>query len=88
MVRDSGTLRSRSGGWLNERRWTVSNKATSIRAACMGLGYAWYPEENIREELDAGRIPDTLGSTDKALGSNWRPGSTSDGGGTASGGLT
>ncbi len=45
MVRDSGALRSRSGGWLNERRWTVSNKATSIRAACMGLGYAWYPEE-------------------------------------------
>ena len=56
VVRDSGALRSRSGGWLNERRWTVSNKATSIRAACMGLGYAWYPEENIREELDSGRL--------------------------------
>jgi len=27
------------------------HKATSIRAACMGLGFAWYPEENIREEL-------------------------------------
>ncbi len=54
VVRDSGALRSRSGGWLNERRWTVSTKATSIRAACMGLGYAWYPEESIREELDAG----------------------------------
>jgi DNA-binding transcriptional LysR family regulator len=51
VVRDSGALRSRSGGWLNERRWTVSNKATSIRAARLGLGYAWYPEENIREEL-------------------------------------
>jgi DNA-binding transcriptional LysR family regulator len=56
VVRDSGALRARSGGWLNERRWTVSNKATSIRAACLGLGYAWYPEENIREELAAGRL--------------------------------
>jgi len=56
VVRDSSARRSRSGGWLNERRWTVSHKATSIRAACMGLGYAWYPEENIREELDNGRL--------------------------------
>ena len=48
VVRDSGARRTRSGGWLNERRWTVSNKATSIRAACMGLGFAWYAEENIR----------------------------------------
>ena len=54
VVRDSGMRRSRSGGWLNERRWTVSNKATSIRAACMGLGFAWYAEENIREELQSG----------------------------------
>ena len=56
VVRDSSARRSRSGGWLNERRWTVSNKATSIRAACMGLGYAWYAEENIRDELDAGLL--------------------------------
>ncbi|HET9693550.1 MAG TPA: LysR family transcriptional regulator, partial [Steroidobacteraceae bacterium] len=56
VVRDSGARRSRSGGWLNERRWTVSNKATSIRAACMGLGFAWYAEENIREELDSGAL--------------------------------
>lgn len=56
VVRDSGAQRSRSGGWLNERRWTVSHKASSIRAACMGLGYAWFPEENIREELAAGRL--------------------------------
>jgi DNA-binding transcriptional LysR family regulator len=55
-VRDSGARRSRSGGWLNERRWTVSNKATSIRAACMGLGYAWYAVENIREELQSGAL--------------------------------
>jgi len=56
VVRDSGARRSRSGGWLNERRWTVSNKATSIRAACMGLGFAWYAQENIREELDSGAL--------------------------------
>lgn len=56
VVRDSGVRRSRTGGWLNEQRWTVSNKATSIRAACMGLGFAWYAEEGIREELDAGAL--------------------------------
>jgi DNA-binding transcriptional LysR family regulator len=56
VVRDSGARRSRSGGWLNEQRWTVSNKATSIRAACMGLGFAWYAEESIREELRAGAL--------------------------------
>lgn len=56
VIRDSGTQRSRSAGWLNEQRWTVSNKATSIRAAVMGLGYAWYAEEMIREELDGGTL--------------------------------
>lgn len=56
VVRDSGALRSRAGGWLNEQRWTMTSKSTSIRAACMGLGFAWYPEESIREELDAGSL--------------------------------
>jgi DNA-binding transcriptional LysR family regulator len=56
VVRDSGARRSRTGGWLNEQRWTVSNKATSIRAACMGLGYAWYAEESIREDLASGAL--------------------------------
>jgi DNA-binding transcriptional LysR family regulator len=56
VVRDSGALRTRTSGWLNEKRWSVSHKATSIRAACMGLGYAWYPEETIRGELESGRL--------------------------------
>jgi DNA-binding transcriptional LysR family regulator len=56
VIRDSGVNRSRNVVWLNEQRWTVSNKATSIRAASMGLGYAWYAAENIREELDAGTL--------------------------------
>jgi DNA-binding transcriptional LysR family regulator len=55
VIRDSGLQRTRPGVWTGaEQRWTVSYKATSIRAATMGLGFAWYPEENIREELAAG----------------------------------
>lgn len=56
VIRDSGVQRTRPGGWLNEQRWTVSHKATSIRAAVMGLGYAWYPEDAIREELERGAL--------------------------------
>lgn len=56
IIRDSGSQRARSGGWLNEQRWTVSHKATSIRAAVLGLGYAWYPEESVREELGRGAL--------------------------------
>lgn len=57
VIRDSGIHRTRAGAWLGaEQRWTVSHKATSIRAACMGLGFAWYPEESIRSELDAGEL--------------------------------
>ena len=56
VIRDSGARRARAGGWLNENRWTVSHKATSIRAAVMGLGYAWYPEDSVREEIAAGTL--------------------------------
>jgi DNA-binding transcriptional LysR family regulator len=57
VIRDSGVQRKRGGAWLGaDRRWTVSSKATSIRAAVMGLGFAWYPEESIRSELDAGLL--------------------------------
>lgn len=56
VIRDSGVQRLRSAGWLNEQRWTVSHKATSMRAAVMGLGYAWYPEDAIRDELERGTL--------------------------------
>jgi DNA-binding transcriptional LysR family regulator len=39
-----------------ELRWTVSNKATQIRALTMGLGWAWMPQETILPELRAGQL--------------------------------
>ena len=57
VIRDSGLQRQRPSVWsVTERRLTVSHKATSIRAACMGMGFAWYPEDWIREELAAGQL--------------------------------
>jgi DNA-binding transcriptional LysR family regulator len=54
VIRDTGSQR-RSGSWVGaEQIWTVSNKATSIRAVGMGLGFAWFPEDNIRSELERG----------------------------------
>ena len=54
IIRDSGSQR-RSGSWLGaEQSWTVSHKATSIHAAGMGLGFAWFPEETVRGELERG----------------------------------
>jgi DNA-binding transcriptional LysR family regulator len=56
VIRDSGSQR-RGGTWLGaEQIWTVSHKATSIHAAVMGLGFAWYPEEMVRAELDNGSL--------------------------------
>ncbi len=57
VVRDSGSRTPEDAAYrVTDRRWTVSAKATSLRAACMGLGFAWYAEEIIREELDAGAL--------------------------------
>lgn len=57
VIRDSGAARKRDAGWLGaEARWTVSHKATSIRAACMGLGFAWYGQDTIRDELASGKL--------------------------------
>ncbi len=56
VVRESGARETREMHFNAEQRWTLTTKATSIRAARMGLGFAWYPAENIREELDSGQL--------------------------------
>lgn len=54
-VRDTGTQRKTEVSGV-ERRWTVSNKATSIRALVMGLGFSWLPEDTVRDELAEGKL--------------------------------
>ncbi len=57
VVRDSGTKRDpRTATVEVDQRWTVSQVATSIQAVCMGYGFAWLPEEHIREELHSGML--------------------------------
>ena len=56
VIRDTGSQR-RSGSWLGaEQSWTVSQKATSIHAAATGLGFAWFPEDTVRGELERGEL--------------------------------
>jgi len=56
VIRDTGSQR-RSGSWVGaEQSWTVSHKSTSIHAASNGLGFAWYPEDTVREELQRGEL--------------------------------
>jgi DNA-binding transcriptional LysR family regulator len=56
MIRDTGSQR-RSGSWVGaEQSWTVGQKATSIHAAGMGLGFAWFPEDTVRGELERGEL--------------------------------
>lgn len=61
VVRDSGMKRREGTVSVDvERRWTVTNMATSIEAVRRGYGFAWLPEELIREDLAAGvlkRLP-------------------------------
>jgi DNA-binding transcriptional LysR family regulator len=54
-IRDTGTQRKSELGGA-ELRWTVSHKATSIRAVSMGLAFAWLPAENIVRELADGSL--------------------------------
>jgi DNA-binding transcriptional LysR family regulator len=57
VLRDSGSRRDRNIAWLGaEQRLTMSNKATSIHAATMGLGFAWFSRDWIRAELAAGTL--------------------------------
>lgn len=56
VIRETGSKRAAQTSVVANQRWTVSNKATSIRAATLGLGYAWFPEDSIREELESGKL--------------------------------
>ncbi|MGH8676412.1 MAG: LysR family transcriptional regulator [Burkholderiales bacterium] len=56
VVRESGTRRATRPSIEAAQRWTVSNMATSIGAACRGYGYAWFAEDKIRPELAAGTL--------------------------------
>src|SRR5208283_2286365 len=56
IIRDTGSQR-RSGSWLGaEQSWTVSQKATSIHAVGLGLGFAAFSKDAIRGELDRGEL--------------------------------
>lgn len=57
VVRDSGMARDPRQLSLEARqRWVVSTMSTSIQAAAMGHGFAWFPLDKIREELAAGSL--------------------------------
>jgi DNA-binding transcriptional LysR family regulator len=57
VIRDSGSQRNRDVPWFSaEQRWVVSHKATQIHAATQGLGFAWFPRDTIRSELDQGLL--------------------------------
>jgi DNA-binding transcriptional LysR family regulator len=57
VVRDSGSKRTTRALSLEaEQRWTVTHMSTSIQAARMGYGFAWFPEDRIRDELASGAL--------------------------------
>lgn len=57
VVRETGSQRTRRALSVEAaQRWTVSHLATSIQAARMGYGFAWYPEDAIRDELAQGTL--------------------------------
>ena len=57
VVRDTSVRRDRGARILDaEQRWTVGHMATSLQAARMGFGFAWYPADKIREELESGDL--------------------------------
>ncbi len=56
VVRETGLRRQAAPSVDAEQRWTVSNMATSIGAACRGYGFSWFPEHKIRGELAEGTL--------------------------------
>jgi DNA-binding transcriptional LysR family regulator len=51
VVRESGSTRNARTIVDAAQRWTVSHMTSSIMAVRLGYGFAWLPEEKIREEL-------------------------------------
>jgi DNA-binding transcriptional LysR family regulator len=60
VVRESSPERASAPSMEATQRWTVSHLATSIEAARSGYGFALLPEEQIREELEAGTLKPLL----------------------------
>jgi DNA-binding transcriptional LysR family regulator len=57
VVRDSGKNRGQRPAIVDvDQRWTVSQIATSIQAVSMGYGFAWLPEDHIKQELETGLL--------------------------------
>jgi DNA-binding transcriptional LysR family regulator len=54
IIRDTGSQRRAGSSLGAEQSWTASHKATSIHAAVMGLGFAWFAEDTVRGELERG----------------------------------
>jgi DNA-binding transcriptional LysR family regulator len=57
VVRDTGSERKPGALVLEaKQRWTVGHMATSILAVRSGYGFAWFPEDKIRLELEDGSL--------------------------------
>ena len=56
VVRESSSTRATRPTVEATQRWTVSHMATSLEAARAGYGYAWMPEERIRDDLAQGTL--------------------------------
>lgn len=56
VIRESSPERGTPTSMEVTQRWTVSHISTSIEAARLGYGFAWLPEERIRDELAAGAL--------------------------------
>ncbi len=56
VVRESSPARAAPTAVDATARWTVSHMATSIEAVRRGYGFAWLPEERIREEVASGAL--------------------------------
>ncbi len=57
VIRESGSHRNTNVlAAQGPQRWTVGHSATSIDAVSRGYGFAWFPEANIRRQLQAGTL--------------------------------